>query len=180
MTDRQIALALLLQQLDIEPDTSSFPKRKELQKVVYLGQRVGVDLNYRYGWYVYGPYSPELTKDYYQLAELQKEDRASVLEEVGCYALSPDYIEKLKVIRPITEEYAEAGLEKKEDWVELLASYDFLRERSRMDHEATLGKLNEAKPHLVQYVDVAVEALRKANLLLEGDAYSQAPSLSPA
>src|SRR3712207_9330456 len=43
--------------------------RKRVQKAVYIGQLTGVDLGYRFSWYVKGPYSTALTRDYYDLAE---------------------------------------------------------------------------------------------------------------
>lgn len=41
--------------------------RKVLQKQTYLLQESGLDLGYRFGWYIYGPYSPDLTRDAFDL-----------------------------------------------------------------------------------------------------------------
>lgn len=38
-----------------------------VQAAVYIGKVAGVDLGYRYGWYVYGPYSPSLHEDLVKL-----------------------------------------------------------------------------------------------------------------
>jgi len=41
--------------------------RKILQKKTYLLQQLGLDFGCGYGFYIYGPYSPELTRDAYAL-----------------------------------------------------------------------------------------------------------------
>jgi len=45
-----------------------FEKRLPLQKYVFLARRLGLDLGYRFTLYLYGPYSPALANDYYELA----------------------------------------------------------------------------------------------------------------
>src|SRR5207253_2671703 len=44
-------------------DSSSFTGRLIIQKTVYLLQVFGFALGYRFSWYIYGPYSPDLTRD---------------------------------------------------------------------------------------------------------------------
>lgn len=46
-----------------EIDLSRFADRLILQKTVYFLQLFGFFLGYRFSWYLYGPYSPDLTKD---------------------------------------------------------------------------------------------------------------------
>lgn len=43
-------------------DMASFDNRLKLQKIIYLVQAYGINLGYTFNLYVYGPYSPELTK----------------------------------------------------------------------------------------------------------------------
>ena len=49
----------------------SFDGRLRIQKAIYLLKSMGhpVARHYRYNMYLRGPYSPELTRDYYQLME---------------------------------------------------------------------------------------------------------------
>src|SRR5439155_15294619 len=49
-------------------DLSTFPGRLTFQKTVYLLQAFGFYIGYRFTWYLYGPYSPELTRDGFDLA----------------------------------------------------------------------------------------------------------------
>jgi uncharacterized protein YwgA len=67
MEDPQITLKLVLDELGISPDISTLNNRIEIQKAIFLAKYAGVDLGYSYSWYIHGPYSPELTKDYYIL-----------------------------------------------------------------------------------------------------------------
>ena len=94
MENKLIALKVLLDQLGVPDSIETIDDRKRVQKAVYLGQLSGVDLGYRFGWYVFGPYSPALTKDYYSLAEaIASGDRSYVGREfsVGVASSSPKY-----------------------------------------------------------------------------------------
>lgn len=68
MDQRSAALKLVLDHLGTN-DISTVDDRMEVQKAVYLAQKAGVSLGYSYGWYVRGPYSPSLTRDYYDLVD---------------------------------------------------------------------------------------------------------------
>lgn len=55
----------LCNEVGVEPDLSTFPKRKQLQKLTYLFQAFGMDLNFNFSWYIHGPYDSSLTKVLY-------------------------------------------------------------------------------------------------------------------
>lgn len=46
-----------------------FSERKRIQKVVCLLELFGIELGFNFTWYHYGPYSPDLTKTLFDLAE---------------------------------------------------------------------------------------------------------------
>lgn len=161
MEDRLIALKLFLDGLGVDPDISTVNDRKRLQKSVYIGQLSGVDLGYRFGWYIMGPYSPPLTRDYFDLA-----DRLEAAEDrVGNKELKPEIRAKLEQVRSLLERPSNVHDLSTPDWLELVASYDFLRRVSHYDHARAVATLNEQKPHVAPYVDVAVEKLKEAKLL---------------
>ena len=59
-----------LVKFDIDGDSDEcFENRLKLQKYVYIAQRRGLELPYKHGMYLYGPYSRTLTDDYYEIAE---------------------------------------------------------------------------------------------------------------
>ncbi|MFX1501709.1 MAG: hypothetical protein ACFFDH_12155 [Promethearchaeota archaeon] len=48
----------------------NFESRLIIQKIIFLSQRMGIRLkSYKFGLYKNGPYSPDLTRDYYDLNE---------------------------------------------------------------------------------------------------------------
>jgi len=65
-----------LRELGLGPSVETFSERKRLQKLVYLLQVFGVELNFSYSWYLHGPYSPSLTQVLYEMAG-QPRDKAS-------------------------------------------------------------------------------------------------------
>lgn len=48
--------------LDVETCLETISDRIKIQKLVYLAEVFGLDTGFSFTWYVYGPYSPELTK----------------------------------------------------------------------------------------------------------------------
>jgi len=63
MNRRQIALKLVLEELEISSQMKTFDERLILQKTVYLAQQKGITLGYHYSWYLHGPYCRDLTAD---------------------------------------------------------------------------------------------------------------------
>ena len=59
-------LGVLIKDID-NFDMSTFGGRLRFQKTVQLLQSFGIDLGYRYNWYIRGPYCPDLAKDGFEL-----------------------------------------------------------------------------------------------------------------
>ena len=150
MNNRQIALKLLLENLGVDPKIETQDDRKRVQKAIYIGQLSGVDLGYRFSWYLKGPYSPELTRDYYAMAEeIQAGDTSYENKE-----LRPDYLQRLGKIRRFLD--PKTGHDQSE-WLELLASYHYLRQVSRKSHEEAVSIFQKQKPNLLPFIGVAQE-----------------------
>jgi uncharacterized protein YwgA len=156
----QIALKLFLDELGIPLDIKTFDDRKRVQKAVYLGQLSGVDLGYRFGWYIRGPYSTRLTNDYFPLAE------SLASEDTDCEGktLKKGVKEKLAKIRPLMNNPEDVDLPQ-EDWLELVASLDFLTRVSKLDEQEVLKVLEKEKSHVFGFVDQAKQALLSVGLL---------------
>lgn len=155
-----MVLKLFLDALDVSPEFRSVHDRKRLQKAVYLGQLSGVDLGYRFGWYIMGPYSPPLARDYYQLAEELVTSQA----DVSAKQLLPNVAALLERISPLLKPPATVKLPDA-DWLELLASYHYLRAVSRNSRADAEARLQTQKPHVAPWLDQADAALRKFGLL---------------
>ncbi len=117
MDKGRILLKLVLDQIELGGlELEYFAGRLTLQKKVYLLQLTGLDLRYRYNWYLRGPYCPSLTEN----AFLLKDEIESGENDYDEYVLSKpakDDIEKASTIWGLEGEgNRESGL-----WLELLA-----------------------------------------------------------
>jgi len=151
MDSRLVLLKLFLNELGVSDSINEIDDRKSIQKAVYLGQRLaGVDLGYRFGWYLRGPYSPSLTQDYYALADsLSADDK-----EWERKSLKPEIARKLRKNARVLEKPKKVELSDA-DWLELVASVDFLRNVRKRDDEEVQRILKKEKPHLIDFVDDA-------------------------
>ena len=147
VSNKLLALKLVLEALGVGTSIDDVNERKGKQKAIYLAKVLGLNLGYSYGWYVRGPYSPSLTKDYYEL------DASS---DTLNGTLRPDIAATLQDIRTRYIESPEKPEEMSpNDWLELIASWHFLRETSKKSVEEATETFNLQKPHLVESVQVA-------------------------
>jgi uncharacterized protein YwgA len=117
----QISLQLTLDNLGVPLRLDSFDDRMALQKTIYLCQQAGVHLGYRYNWYLRGPYSPDLTRDAFEL----KSKQDSNLGETLGWNLDGPSIQRLKKIKPLLEAESQSQRPRR---LELLASVLFLKQ----------------------------------------------------
>lgn len=125
MDRQQIGVKLTIDGLNLPFKIDGFQSRLIMQKSVYLAQAAGVNLGYYYHWYLYGPYSPSLTRDEYAIAT----DVSVGLDESEGWKLDDRSSQRLEGIRGIFTEPERDKLAKK---LELLASVHFLIERKQV------------------------------------------------
>lgn len=159
MKGSQIRLKLYLDQLGIPFETSGIDDRVKIQKAVYIGKAAGFDLGYPYGWYLKGPYSPELTRDYYNLS------RAIVLgdKEYEKYDLQDDLSQKLIRIKGLMTPHEKSISQA--DWLELVASILYCKNENNFNYIETKKYLTNEKKHLIDYYDNAVSTLKLYKLV---------------
>ena len=161
MDPKLIALKLLLDELGVDSVIDTVDDRKRVQKAIYLGQLSGVDLGYRFSWYLMGPYCPALTQDYYALAdEIESGHRDYQGKE-----LKPQLRARLDKAKGLFEIPIEVDLNL-EDWLELLASYHYLRVISGKSDQEAKALLQERKPHVSRYADQARGHLMNSQMIL--------------
>jgi uncharacterized protein YwgA len=160
MDGRLVVLSRVAEALGEDGSIASFDARKRFQKAIYLGQVAGVDLGYRYGWYIKGPYSTELTRDYYAMAEAV----AGGEQIPGNQQLRDDIRVKLRRVRAQFEVPEEVSLSKA-DWMELLASWHYLLKVTRLDVEKARRMVQDRKAHLFPFIPRANETLTAFGLL---------------
>ncbi len=159
MKKAQINLKLFLDALGISSEISTLEDRKRVQKAVYIGQEAGVDLGYSYGWYLLGPYSPELTQDYFTL----NDDMMTGDEDYSRYKLVGPLLNKLDNVKSLMEVPQKVNLPQ-EDWLELVASIMYLMEEKN-DVGMTKAKLSQKKGHLMDCFEIALDLLKEHRLI---------------
>jgi len=146
MTPSQIELKLVLDAIGQELNLGTFQDRLRIQKKLYLAQLTGLDLGYRFSWYLYGPYCRELTNDAFRLAEQIREG----LRDHETRQLSP--IARTLSSRATTIWGDAPTGPSEDDWLELLASLHYLRHISfwpqdrRRDFDEVFAALVDSKP----------------------------------
>lgn len=153
---RQIALKLALDALNVQPSTQYFQDRLLIQKATYLAQQAGLNLGYRYNWYLKGPYSPGLTRDAFALAENP--------DIGGTFKLADSVAERLARVALVSEPPPGTELSR-DQWLELLASLHYLVKQLNKNENEALAIIRRSKPNLAPHVPRAREALHTAQLL---------------
>lgn len=120
MDRQQISLKLTLDVLHLPLKLDAFDDRMVLQKTIYLCQQAGVHLGYRYNWYRRGPYSPELTKDAFELKATQTSD----FDEFSNWKLDDASVQTLS---RISQMWSHKNDSERPRVLELLASVLYLR-----------------------------------------------------
>ena len=142
MDRQQIGVKLTIDGLGLDFKINNFQDRLIMQKSVYLAQAAGVNLGYYYHWYLYGPYSPSLTRDEYSIAM----DISADMDESKGWKLDDKSSQRLEKIKDIFAGPDRNKLAKK---LELFASVHFLIDRrqvSKVDSSriiATLERFNK-------------------------------------
>jgi len=104
-----------------EEDDKSFERRLRIQKIMYfiISKKLDRDLNYSYSVYLRGPYSPDLSKDYFSISEDEFENTEDVLGENS-------------LLKPWIEQ-----LNKKDSlWLEIASTLKMLKDSHYNDEEA--------------------------------------------
>ena len=148
MDKDHILLKLVLNEIGLgDLKIDDFRSRKILQKKMYLLQLTGIDLGYRYNWYLYGPYSPALASDTFTIRDEIKYDK-----EFDDYELNAQTKTKLNLLYTIVN-LPDSPQTSEPEWLELLASLHYLKHiaywpgKMNPDFEEIFKKLGESKPH---------------------------------
>lgn len=127
-------LKSIIAYLDINIDINRFASRKQIQKIVYLIQEFGIDLNFKFSWYLHGPYCKELT------AALYNEE----LDKSKVTSLSMSEKERLKEMKKFLNSDIKSSQK-----LELIASLHYLMDiglKQNASDDEIIGLLRERKP----------------------------------
>src|SRR6266568_5877237 len=102
-----------LNAIGVSPKMETFADRLRLQKIVWLMQKFDVKLGFKYSWYLHGPYSPELTRNLYEIVQSNLPEHESIAARD---------LARIDALRTVLGDDLNSA-----DKLELLASIDFLR-----------------------------------------------------
>ena len=145
----QKAIAVILGELDLKLDFESKADRLEIQKAIYLSQRAGVNLSYWFNWYINGPYCSALADDYYEAKA-----KLSELEHLRASEGLKATLQKVKLLLE-----AQPNGTTRPDWLEALASLDYMRRVQRSAPKEALQRCSNEKNHLANILEAANDAL---------------------
>lgn len=147
-------LRLVLDELNVDPSIVTIDDRKRIQKAVYLAQASGVDLGYRYGWYLKGPYSPRLTRDYFALDDALDDEG----QDQPPTRLKTAIVQTLERLRPLFNPPPGLGVNQA-GWLEILASILYLSKERGLPPEQVEEVISNQKAPLLGCLDPAKRAL---------------------
>ena len=160
METRLVNLELVLNELGVDSSIDTLEERVTLQKAIYLAQAAGVPLHYRYSWYIKGPYSRDLTRDYYALHEYPDPKPETASDQ----SIREPFASALKKTKAAMVAPKDVDLDRR-DWLELLSSVHFLRTATQLDAASTESRLESEKPRLSDYTPQATQILSGLGLL---------------
>lgn len=150
----EMHLKLFLDALGVSSDGAGLGDRKRVQKAVYIGQSADADLGYVFGWYLLGPYSPELTDCYRSLiASIGEGD-----DRYKCYKLKDYMLERLSVVKSVMKVPSGVCLSQ-EDWLELFASVIYIMKETEgmADADTIMDRLSKNNSTCIyEYVGIAM------------------------
>lgn len=124
-TDEEMQLALLMDNVEESFNIETKDGRIIVQKLTYLAREFGyiVNKDYVFNWYINGPYCPQLTRNYYSL-------RGKLLDGIYDFIgqeITEDEKETVRKLKYLIGKKPKSI--KLADWLELIASIDFLYKR---------------------------------------------------
>ncbi len=158
MNLQQTKLGLVLESVNLPINLNTFNDRLILQKAVYLLQEAGVDMGYRFRWYLRGPYSSGLTEDAFSIDALPDKGQ----QELAKWELDESSLERINRVRGLFSRKQQNQFTR---YVELIASTLFLIKTRQVlpDNPEGISKVlkENNKPYEADEVSEALEELKK-------------------
>ena len=107
---------------------------------MYLAQDIGLPLGYGFGWYIHGPYSPDLTSVAYQVVP-------EGIDSIGHVELTPRYKGMIDKVNKLEYSSHHKQIMGNVQWYELLASIAYMFRAGNETKDAVARAVNDAKPH---------------------------------
>ena len=140
MNKAYIATAIAFRDLNCS-SLESIKDRILLQKKIFLAQDVGLPLGYGYCWYIYGPYSSDLTTVAYQIIP-------EGFDDIEKHSFKKQYSEMIEKVNRLSDDISTKSIMLSEvEWYELIASIAYWYNRGIQEEEGIVEKIKDTKPH---------------------------------
>jgi uncharacterized protein YwgA len=123
----------VLRELEIKPDMKPFSTRLRIQKILYLLQELGLQTGWKFGWYVRGPYSPDLAHELFEHHE--KGTRDSKVQD-----------DERKALEKFREKFGTSPLSAQQ--LEAAAAVVYVAKSTRLRSAALVAAVSKQKPYL--------------------------------
>lgn len=150
-------LAISLKKMGCDPAADNAGDRRYLQNMIYLTQKTGIDLGYRYTCLGHGAFSTKLSDDLHTIRSVGTEKICSD------HQLRPEYEERFATVVKISSPPRNVRLFRT-DWVQLLQQVLFLRTETSFD-DAEISRQLGVVPGFQEHQKAAVSALQKRGFL---------------
>lgn len=140
MISKTIELSMFSDLLGFNVNMNSFKSRLELQKMIYLLQVNGINLGYKYNWYLHGPYCSDLAKVGFEYEEEILISKNFRIEKDKWIGLIDEEVKlRIQNINRWIMDNKPDSMEKV-DWIELLTSIHFIYTDDYYIFEPNLAK----------------------------------------
>src|SRR5271170_4633462 len=164
MDRQQILLAKSLEAAKVSLSVNTFNERLILQKSAYLLQAAGINMGYRFQWYIRGPYSPDITAGAFGIVN----EGESGKNELEKWKLDNKSSARAHSLQPLLSKESESMTDRARR-LELLASTLFLfktEQAKPSDPEGTSKILEKNnKDFSINEVKLAVKEMKAHGLL---------------
>lgn len=128
-------------------EKDNFNKRFLIQKTFYFGIKLGIDLDLKFEFYKYGPYSSYLTDIYYSVLEIPED----ALEGLSNIHITSEEIKIIEILKRILNKW-KSNLKKLEYYASLLYVFEdmYIKNQNLERVQETIKKL---KPALYKNMD---------------------------
>jgi uncharacterized protein YwgA len=155
LSRRALVLGGLLRRVGNFNMMRSFRDRLIFQKTTYLLQAFGVYLGYGFSWYIYGPYSPSLTKDGFSILPVYP-------------SIAPFHFSSPEAEQRFEKFVSFLGSHKNDAiWLEAVASVHSLRKLyPNLSQDEIVGRVATKQPYFSRRdAELAWSSLRSASLI---------------
>ncbi len=136
MNNLEISVVKILECMGVEINNNTFENRLDVQKSIYLAQEAGLDLGFRYNWYIRGPYCPRLTDLLFNISHSSLYSNLNLTDRAD---------ERLRRLVNNIESTRCKSINLL-SWKELLASVHYLRFQNRDDLQTIVNDILNKKP----------------------------------